>query len=133
MRDGGYVNNWEFETKTAKNIIEGLYKSGVRHIELGLLGEGGIPGNSTKFANFDQLKTTIKNKNQDCSYALLINQADAKKFEIPFKDENTVDLIRIAYFKNELPDALIFAEELKNKGYKVFMQAMATFLYSDED
>ena len=38
LRDGGYVNNWEFDTQTARAIMRGLYQSGVRYIEIGILG-----------------------------------------------------------------------------------------------
>ena len=40
LRDGGYVNNWEFDTETAIKVIDGLYTSGVRYIEIGIMGQG---------------------------------------------------------------------------------------------
>ena len=133
LRDGGYVNNWEFDHEVANGVIDGLYESGVRVIEIGIMGIGGIVGKSTKFASFAEAEPLLKNRKKDCKYAIMLTQADASKFDIPTRSEKTVDMIRIAYFKPELKDAIIFAESLKQKGYEVFLQAMATFMYSDKE
>ena len=133
LRDGGYVNNWEFDNETAKKIISSIYNSGIRYIEIGILGNGCIAGKSTKFSTFDEMRPLLEERKPDCHYAVMINQAEASKFVIPPKSEDTVDIIRLAYFKRELKDALTFACELKEKGYTVFLQAMATFMYSDTE
>ncbi len=39
LRDGGYVNNWEFNKYTSTHIMDSLYSSGIRCIEIGLLGK----------------------------------------------------------------------------------------------
>ena len=39
LRDGGYVNNWEFGFEEAKSILETVYKSGVDYVEAGFIGE----------------------------------------------------------------------------------------------
>lgn len=133
LRDGGYVNNWEFDNETARSIIQSVYDSGVRYIEIGILGNGGIAGKGTKFSTFEEMEPLLIDRKSDCHYAVMINQAEASKFVIPPRSDCTVDMIRLAYFKRELKDALAFAYELKMKGYIVFLQAMATFMYSDEE
>ena len=37
LRDGGYINNWEFGNRKIKAIIEGLTNSGIDIIEIGFL------------------------------------------------------------------------------------------------
>ena len=63
----------------------------------------------------------------------MVTQTDADQFEIPVRCEDTVDIIRIAFFKNELSGAIAFAVELLQKGYEVFLQPMATFMYTPEE
>ena len=53
LRDGGYVNNWEFDNASAKQMMEGLYRSGAQIIEIGILGKGGRAGEQTLFSNFE--------------------------------------------------------------------------------
>ncbi len=130
LRDGGYVNNWEFEEDTVRKVVRALYEAGVRYIELGILGQGGKPGRSTKFSDFVQIEPYLEARHPDCRYAVMLNQAEAERYKIPVRSEKTPDLIRIAFFKPEYTAAMRKAEELKEKGYLVWLQAMATFLYS---
>lgn len=133
LRDGGYVNNWEFDRETVIRVMDGLYEAGVRYIELGIMGMGGEEGKSTKFSDFSQVEPILQHRRDECNYAVMLTQAEAAKFEIPVRSEKTVDLIRIAFFKVELSDAIETARKLMQKGYQVFMQAMATFMYSDDE
>ena len=131
LRDGGYVNNWEFDLQSSLRIIDGLYNSGVKIIEIGIQGKKDIENGSTKFENFSDIVPLLENRKKDCKYALMCNQATIKDFKIPARNIDTVDIIRIAFFKDESESAYATATELKNKGYDVFLQAMATFMYSD--
>ena len=133
LRDGGYVNDWEFDSNLAKGVIDGLYESGIRVIEIGIMGIGGEAGKSTKFSSFKDAEPLLENRKKDCKYAIMINQTGFENFDIPNRRDKTVDIIRLAYFKREIHDAMIFAKSLKDKGYEVFLQAMATFMYSDDE
>lgn len=133
LRDGGYVNNWMFDTETAKMIIEGLYKAGVRYIEIGIMGQNPEIGKQTKFSNFEQIKPLLTNRKVDCHYAIMVTTASSSNFTFPICNEETPDVIRIAFFKSEIPETFELARKLKTLGYKVFMQAMATHMYSDDE
>ena len=133
LRDGGYVNNWEFDRETVMRVMDGLYTAGVRWIELGIMGMGGVPGQSTKFSDFTQIEPLLAGRRADCRYAVMFNQAEADKFDFPPRGEKTVDLIRIAFFKRERGAAMEKVLELRSKGYEVFLQAMATFMYSPQE
>lgn len=132
LRDGGYINNWEFDIETAIALRDNLYKSGIRYIELGLIGKGGTPTKQTKFSNFSEVEPYLEGKQNDCSYAIISTLGEIKNnlLMIPEKSEKTVDIIRLAFFKQEVEDTLFLAEELKSKGYQVFLQAMATHMYN---
>lgn len=71
LRDGGYVNNWEFDENTAVHVIDSLYAGGIRCIEIGLLGKGGKIGNCTKFFSFTEMKPLLEGKKRDCRYAVM--------------------------------------------------------------
>ena len=131
LRDGGYVNNWEFDLQSSLRIINGLYNSGVKIIEIGIQGKRCLGTGFTKFENFSDIIPLLENRKKDCKYALMCNQATIKDFKIPKRSINTVDIIRIAFFKDESESACVTATELKGKGYDVFLQAMATSMYSE--
>lgn len=135
LRDGGYVNNWAFDTDTALQIRDALYASGIRYIELGIMGRGGVPGKTTKFSSFDEVRPLLLNRREDCHYCVMVTQTElaASSLEIPPRNAETVDVIRLAYFKAEKAAALVSASELIAKGYTVFLQAMATFMYTEDE
>ncbi len=133
LRDGGYVNNWEFDTDTAADIMECLYQSGIRCIEIGIMGKGGKRGKSTKFSSFQEIELLLSNKKEDCRYAVMMTWPEAGTFEIPERNQYTVDMIRLAFFKEGCRDALRYAKKMIQKGYEVFLQPMATFMYSRDE
>jgi 4-hydroxy 2-oxovalerate aldolase len=133
LRDGGYVNDWEFDTRTTLAIRDGLYDAGVRWIEIGILGANALPGRQTKFSNFDEMKPLLENRKIDCHYALMVTTTEADNFEYPECSEDTPDVIRIAYFKPELEKTLSLVKKLNDLGYLVFLQAMATFMYTEDE
>ncbi len=133
LRDGGYVNDWRFDTETALAVIEGLYGAGVRWIEIGIMGKNPEIGKQTKFSDFGQMRPLLANRRSDCHYAVMLTTSSSDNFEYPPCTEETPDVIRIAYFKPELEKTLTLAERLKALGYEVFLQAMATFMYSEDE
>lgn len=133
LRDGGYVNNWEFDNASAKQMMEGLYQSGAQIIEIGILGKGGRAGEQTLFSNFEDMEPLMVARHDNCEYALMTNAADLDQFEIPRRSNKTVDSIRIAFFKTEWKKAMGMAKDIKEKGYKVYLQTMASFMYSEDE
>lgn len=133
LRDGGYVNNWEFDNPTAIQILEGLYQAGVDIIECGIMGKCSTPGKTTKFNSFMEIEPLLQNKHKDCFYAVMLTYSEKDNFYIPDCSKKTVDCIRLAFFKDEWKKSIEYALLLKKKGYKVFLQAMATYMYSNED
>ena len=135
LRDGGYVNNWEFGAKTALQIRDALYDSGIHYIELGIMGRDSTAGRQTKFASFDEVQPLLEGRRPGCQYCVMITQAELSNawLEIPPRSKTAVDIIRLAYFKPEKSSALISAHKLKEKGYEVFLQAMATFMYTKDE
>lgn len=130
LRDGGYVNNWEFDTATALSIMDGLYESGVRYIEIGILGAKAQAGKQTKFNNFSEMEPLLQNRKADCHYAVMFTQENAGNFVFPSKSDRTPDCIRLAYFQPTWQEAIEKGQELQKLGYQVFLQAMATFMYT---
>lgn len=132
LRDGGYVNNWDFSTNQIDYIINNLVKSGIETIEIGILGKHNKEG-GTKYNDFAEIERLNLPCLLNVKYALMVNYAEASDFFIPKKNETNIDIIRIAFFKNEANEAIKYAEAIKSKGYEVFMQPMATSLYSERE
>lgn len=120
LRDGAYIVNGNFGEERINGIIETLNSAGVDIIELGWLKDFEYRKDCVFFDN-----AQILNKNS----ALMF---DYGKYNID-RLAAGCGIIRIAFYKNDLDRISFAAEEVKNKGYKVFLQASNTIEYTDNE
>ncbi len=126
LRDGGYLNNWEFGQKTIGSIISNLAKSGIDYIECGFLKEDSYNPNKTFFFNIEDLEKIIT-PNQ--IYTLMVNlgEYDIKNFS-RCHDKNIK--IRVAFKKHNQSEAIDYIRKLRDLGWDVFANPMSTNTYS---
>lgn len=129
LRDGGYVNNWEFRDEDIVDIINMLKEANIDVIECGIFGETPILA-GTRFYDLRRFeeKLQLDKNNTHTKYAVMLNCAEKDKFTIK-KYNGGIDIIRLAFFKQEYKEAVKYANKLMELGYKVYMQAMATAMY----
>lgn len=132
LRDGGYINNWEFTEDTFNHVIKTYESIDIQAVEVGILGGKHGEAFSTRFPDFSAIPYFEKNK-QDVLFAVMGTYGDLKKIEIPEQKKVSVNAIRLAFFKEDATESLKLAKEMMKKGYAVFLQAMATFMYTDEE
>lgn len=133
LRDGGYVNDWKFNRKSFDEIIIGLQEIGIDIIEVGMMVKNSADEFTTKFSDFDRIPTLPRIKDSRSIFTVMFTYGEAKGVTVPERKPDGVEAIRLAYFKNDYRESLKLAEEFKQKGYGVFLQAMATFMYSESE
>ena len=129
LRDGGYVNDWEFGLESIKQLITNLSYSNIDFVECGFLKNSLYDNNKSIFSNISQLKDLLP-KTNSTKFALMINYGE---FSIDDVDEKfSKDLmLRIAFKKKDLPKVLDFSYKLKEKGFNIFLNPMYINMYSD--
>lgn len=132
LRDGGYVNNWEFGNKNIKKIISKLADSNINIIECGFL-TNKIQYNSefSKFDTVQRMEEFLPKKQKNAETVCMINCGEYDLDNIPEYDGSSIDGIRVAFHKKDLKDALEFCKGISEKGYKLFMQPMVSVSYTD--
>lgn len=134
LRDGGYCNNWKFGFENTKKIVSGLVEAKVDIIECGFLtNKVKYQKDITKFTSIDEVATIIPEDREGKLFVCLINYGEYNLEDIPEYDGTSLDGIRIAFHKKDMVAALKLCEGIKVKGYKVFIQAMVSLNYSDEE
>ena len=129
LRDGGYINDWDFNIKNIKNIISNLVLTSVDFIECGFLKKCIYNENKSWFSKVEDLENIISNINSNTEYTLMINFGEYDLDLLPdCKNKNIA--IRVVFKKNNIIEALDYCCQLKNKGYKVFVNPMHTNSYS---
>lgn len=130
LRDGGYVNDFNFDNNTSRSIIKSLQDANIDFVEIGILGKT-QDVESTKFNSINDAEKLIEDLDNDQKYVIMANYSDIDKFE--FSEAKKIKYIRIAFFKPDCYKALECSELLKDLGFNVFLQAMATHMYTNEE
>lgn len=123
LRDGGYVNNWNFGYENIKKIISNLSFAKIDYIECGFLKDIEYDLNKSIFNEFSFESNIPK-------LALMLNYGDFdlnKLLRLDFKNY----ILRVAFKKDKCDEALEFCAALIKNGFNVFINPMNTISYSD--
>lgn len=132
LRDGGYINNWNFGSQTIRNIIKLLGEAKIDIVECGFIRNIIYSNDLTVFNSMDQLSKTITRKSKDTLYAVMIEHHNNVYHKIPVYDGQGADIIRVTFRRNEWINAKNSIRELIDKGYKICVQPVGTTNYDDE-
>lgn len=139
LRDGGYVNNWEFSDENTIEIIKSLVESNVEIIECGFVSQTrGKKSNSTQFQCISQVDDLLNRNHIDLSsseFCIMINKGEFDLKTLPDLNlqKSSITGIRYAFHKKDWKDAYSDIELIISKGYSVFVQPMVTLSYGDAE
>ena len=134
LRDGGYINDWNFSNNQIKNIITSLKNSKVDIIECGYLNDKkGKYSDSTLFDTVNTTDKLLDSMNIKVQKVVMINLGDFNIDNLPLKEESAIDGIRLAFHKKDLEQALELASKIIKLGYKLYFQPMVTKKYNDNE
>ncbi len=132
IRDGGYLTGKNSSPEFVRNVARGLVSAGIDCIEIGFLQD--IHNNETLvYKNSVESRKYIPNEKGISKFA---GFADNSRFSIDNLDDfdgNSFEVFRLSFAKHECTEALLFAEAIQKKGYKVFVQPMDAPGYTDEE
>jgi len=132
LRDGGYINNWNFGRENIKKIISKLADTNIEVIECGFL-TNKIQYNvdCSKFDTVERIAEFLPKNRRNLEMVCMINYGEYNLEDLPDYDGSSIDGIRVAFHKKDLKGALEFCKGISQKGYKLFMQPMVSISYTD--
>jgi len=118
LRDGGYINRWNFGYNSIKKIYNNLLKSKVDYIEIGFLKNIKYDKNYTLYSDFEQFDLFLKKDVSKISVMIMSGEFDIAK--IPRKTEKIpVACIRYVFKKEQAQKAFVEIKDIVNLGYTV--------------
>jgi 4-hydroxy 2-oxovalerate aldolase len=135
LRDGGYVNDWDFGATTIANIYSRLNASGVEYIELGFINKDyKFDLNRSIMPHTKYLKEVFSTKvEKNAKLLAMIIMGEAGIESVGPKEDTPVDGLRIVFKKKVINEAFEFAKQCREKGYDIFFQPASITDYSDEE
>ena len=133
LRDGGYITQWNFGENTIKKVIKGMIDANLDFVECGYLNNKPYKEGSAIFNNIEQISEFLpKNKKG----SMLLAMADVTQFfpeNITPYTGNSIEGIRVVFYKHQVEEALKLCRVIKEMGYKLFVQPMVTIDYSFDE
>ena len=134
LRDGGYCNNCRFGFDNERKIVHGLVEANIDIIECGfLMNTVEYEKDVTKFTSLDEVAKIIPQNKEGKTFVMLTDYGKYRPEDLPEYDGTSVDGLRVAFHKKDRVAALEECKAIKSKGYKVFVQAMVSLSYTDEE
>lgn len=130
VRDGGLMNNHNFEDRFVKAVYDTCVAAGVDYMELGYKGSKSIylptEHGPWKHCDEDVMRRIVGDNDSDLKLSVM---ADAERcdyhVDILPKDQSVLDLIRVATYIHQIPVALDMIKDARDKGYEVAVNLMA--------
>jgi len=132
IRDGGYLNNWQFDKKMVKEVYRNLSRSGIDFIEIGFRNpqekDFGIWCSTP-----EELLHELFGDMTGVKITLMIDEGKFDAQRVPEASKSLVRMYRIACHKNKVDEGIKICQEIKTKGYLVCLNLMGIVGYKDED
>jgi len=129
IRDGGLVNNFHFSDKFVKGVYEACVASGVDYMEIGknnsptLMSEDEY--GAWNFCKEEDIRRIVGDNNTNMKIAVMSDIGRVVKDELLPKSESIVDMVRIATYIHQIPEAIDLVKDAHEKGYETTINIMA--------
>ncbi len=135
LRDGGYINDWAFGHNNMVTIFERLVSAGIDIIEIGFLDERRsydydrsiLPDTESVGKTYGMLDR------KDSMIVGMIDYGTCGITHVEPAEQSFLDGIRVIFKKEKMHGAIDFCRQVKEKGYRVFAQAVSITSYSDAE
>lgn len=135
LRDGGYVNDWEFGHDNIVSIFERLVDANIDIIEVGFIDDRRIFDMNRSImpdtASVEKIYGLLDRKQS--MVVGMIDYGTCALKQIQPCSESYLDGIRVIFKKHIRKEAIQYCAELIKLGYKTFVQLVSVTSYSDEE
>ena len=132
LRDGGYINDWNFGYEVIKDIIQNLVMAETDYIEIGFLRNCEYDRNKTLYNNVSEANNVLPDEKGKSQFVLMAlhNKYDINKLEE--YDGGPITTIRVTFHDYDIDEGLEYCKQIMKKGYKCFCNPINIMGYSDD-
>ncbi len=133
LRDGGYVNDWKWGFRRAREIIRALVRASVDVVEVGFLRDvNGYDPDVTVCSYIEELNCLLPEDRGQTMFSAMAMRSNYDIAKLSPYNGSGVEMIRVTAHDYDIADGMDFAREVKEKGYKLSINPINIMGYSDE-
>ncbi len=137
LRDGGLVNDFYFTDEFVKNLYKTNIEAGVDYMEMGYRASKKVFDESKfgkwKFCSDDHIREIVGDNDTELKLAVMADIGRHDKNDFDLKSNSPVDLVRVATYIHQMPDAIDMIEDAAAKGYETSCNIMAISHAQEQD
>ncbi len=133
LRDGAYITDSMFGDAAIRGIIEKSREARIEIVEVGWLKDKPHEKGSTYFGIPDDIVPYISDKDERITYTAMIDWNRYDTDRLPKYDGRSIDAIRVVFPHGKHREGIKVGEKIREKGYRVMLQAANTLAYNDDD
>ncbi len=126
IRDGGHLNKWDFDPSLVARTYQAAGTGGIHAFEVGYRFSGIIKDIGPFGYCEDVFLAKLLHRRERVLLTVMIDAGKAEVSLFRNKKESPIDMVRVAAYPDDLEVALCQVEALKEKGYKVCLNPMAS-------
>lgn len=137
LRDGGLVNDFFFEDDFVKALYRTNVEAGVDYMEMGYRASKKVFDETKfgkwKFSTDDHIREIVGDNDTSLKLAIMADIGRHDKNDFDKKCNSPVDLVRVATYIHQMPDAIDMIEDAAAKGYETSCNIMAISNAQEKD
>ena len=133
LRDGGYVNNWEFGRHAIASILDKLEAGGVEIVECGFLTSRPRDEDCSLYGGPEAILPLLPQREPRAMFVAMIamGEKELSPQQLPPCRPGGISGVRLTFRREDAERAFRWAAAILDKGYQVFFQPVGTAFYSD--
>ena len=137
LRDGGLVNDFYFSDEFVKALYKTNIEAGVDYMEMGYRASKKVFDETKfgkwKFCSDDHIREIVGENDTDLKLAIMADIGRHDKKDFDEKVNSPVDMVRVAAYIHQMPEAIDMIEDAAKKGYETTCNIMAISNSQEED
>jgi 4-hydroxy 2-oxovalerate aldolase len=129
IRDGGLVNNFWFDDEFVKGVYDTCVAAGVDYMEIGKNNSKALQSpeefGAWNFCEEEDIRRIVGENNTNLKIAVMSDIGRVKADELLPASESVVDMVRVATYIHQIPEAIKIIEDAHAKGYETTCNIMA--------
>lgn len=129
LRDGGLCNDFYFNDEFVKNLYQANLDAGVDYMEMGYRASKKVFDESKfgkwKFSSDENIRKIVGENDTNLKLAIMADIGRHDKNDFDEKVNSPVDLVRVASYIHQMPEAVDMIEDACKKGYETSCNIMA--------
>lgn len=129
IRDGGLMNNHNFEFSFVRAVYKAISEAGIDYMEMGYKNSKRLFSDKEygkwKFCDEEEIKRVIDGIPSSTKISIMVDVDRVDLDDVPQKKDSVVSMVRVASYVKDIDKAIYLANHCADKGYETTINIMA--------